>query len=110
VHLYYVDNSTTESAGDASTDSTLVTYEGNGFDASGEVNTERSPYGNLTSPRNRDTIIIAENIMENTSQINDITGNEFEDPTGVMNTEEQSINARTVDMTFVTETNAHGNI
>ena len=49
-------------------------------------------------------------MMENTSRINDITGNEFEDPTGVMNTEEQSINARTVDMTFVTETNAHGNI
>jgi len=110
VHLYYVDNSTTESAGDASTDSILVTYEGKGFDASDEVNTERSPHGGRTSPRTRDTTIIAENILENTSHINDISGNEFEDPTGVMNTEEQSINARTVDMTFVTETNAHGNI
>ena len=64
----------------------------------------------MTSPRSRDTTITAENIMENTSQINDIAGNEFEDPTGVMNTEEQSINGRTVDLNTVTETNAHGNI
>ena len=107
--IYYVDNSTTESADDASTDSTLVTYEGKDVDASDDVNTERSPHGARTSPRSRDTTITAENMMENTSRINDITGNELEDPTGVMNTEEQSINGRTVDMNFVTETNSHGN-